>query len=72
MTVYLHESTRRRVTEAARRTGQSEAEFVRAAIEQHTEEILSRRQGQWGTVTFSEPGLAHKVDEALADGFGET
>jgi predicted transcriptional regulator len=70
-TVYLPENTKQRVTEAARRTGQSEAEFIRAAIEQRTDEVLPRRRGQWGTIRFSEPGLAHRVDEVLAEGFGE-
>ena len=49
----------------------SEAEFIRTAIEQRAEAILPRRRGQWGTVTFDEPGLAHKVDDVLAEGFGE-
>ena len=70
-TVYLPESTKQRVAEAARRSGQSEAEFIRTAIEQRTEAVLPRRPGRWGTVRFDEPGLAHKVDEVLAGGFGE-
>jgi len=70
-TVYLSENTKRRMAEAARRSGVSEAEFIRAAIEQRTEAILPRRRGQWGTVTFDEPGLARKVDDVLAEGFGE-
>lgn len=71
-TVYLPEDTKRRVAEAARRTGQSEAEFIRVAVEQHTDAVLPRKRGRWGTVNFDEPGLAHKVDEALASGFGES
>jgi predicted transcriptional regulator len=70
-TVYLPESTKQRVAEAARRSGQSEAEFIRTAIEQRTEEVLPRKRGRWGTIRFDEPGLAHKVDEVLAEGFGE-
>jgi predicted transcriptional regulator len=70
-TVYLPENTKRRVAEAARRAGQSEAEFIRMAIEERTEAVLPRRQGRWGTIEFSEPGLARKVDEVLAEGFGE-
>jgi len=70
-TVYLAEDTKHRLAEAARRSGQSEAEFIRSAIEQRTEEVLPRRRGRWGTIAFKEPGLAHKVDEVLAEGFGE-
>lgn len=70
-TVYLPENTKQRVAEAARRSGQSEAEFIRTAIEQRTEEVLPRKRGRWGTIRFDEPGLAHKVDEVLAGGFGE-
>jgi phage head maturation protease len=70
-TVYLPENTKQRVAEAARRCGQSEAEFIRAAVEHHTQEVLPRRRGRWGTVGFDQPGLAHRVDEVLAEGFGE-
>jgi predicted transcriptional regulator len=70
-TVYLSENTKQRVAEAARRSGQSEAEFIRTAIEQRTEAVLPRSRGQWGTIKFDESGLAHRVDEVLAEGFGE-
>jgi Ribbon-helix-helix protein, copG family len=70
-TVYLPENTKQRLTEAARQSGVSEAEFVRSAIEQRLREVLPRRGGRWGTVRFDEPGLARKVDDVLADGFGQ-
>lgn len=70
-TVYLPENTKQRLTEAARRSGQSEAEFIRTAIERRVGEVLPRRRGRWGTIRFDEPGLARKVDEALAEGFGQ-
>ena len=70
-TVYLPERTKHRLAEAARRSGQSEAAFIRAAIEHRTDEVLPRRRGRWGTVKFGELGLAQKTDEVLADGFGE-
>lgn len=70
-TVYLPENTKQRLAEAARRSGQSEAEFIRVAIEQRTEAVLPHRRGQWGTIKFDEPDLARKVDEVLAEGFGE-
>lgn len=70
-TVYLPENTKQRVAEAARRSGQSEAEFIRTAIEQRTDAVLPRNRGRWGTIRFAEAGIAHKVDEVLAEGFGE-
>jgi predicted transcriptional regulator len=70
-TVYLPENTKQRVAEAARRSGQSEAEFIRAAIEQRADAVLPRKRGRWGTIRFAETGLARRVDEVLAEGFGE-
>lgn len=70
-TVYLPENTKRRMTEAARHSGVSEAEFIRSAIERRLREVLPHRSGRWGTVRFDEPGLARKVDDVLAEGFGE-
>jgi predicted transcriptional regulator len=58
-TVYLPENTKQRVAEAARRSGQSEAEFIRTAIEQRTDAVLPRKRGRWGTIRFTETGLAH-------------
>jgi uncharacterized protein (DUF1778 family) len=70
-TVYISENTKARLAEAARRSGQSEAEFIRTAIEQRAQEVLPRKRGRWGTISFDTPGLARKVDEVLAEGFGE-
>lgn len=70
-TVYLAENTKQRLTEAARRSGESEAEFIRTAIEQRVGEVLPRKRGRWGTIRFDEPGLARRVDEILAEGFGQ-
>jgi hypothetical protein len=70
-TVYLPENTKQRLTEAARRSGESEAEFIRTAIERRVGEVLPRKRGRWGTIRFDEPGLARKVDEVLAEGFGQ-
>jgi hypothetical protein len=70
-TVYLPESAKQRLTEAARRRGQSEAEFIRSAIEQGVSEVLTASRVRWGTVRFDEAGLARKVDAVLAEGFGE-
>jgi Ribbon-helix-helix protein, copG family len=70
-TVYLPENTKQRLTEAARRQGLSEAEFIRSAIEHRVSEVLPRKRGRWGTIRFDEPGLARKVDAVLAEGFGQ-
>jgi predicted transcriptional regulator len=70
-TVYLPENTKQRLTEAARRQGQSEAEFIRSAIEQRVTEVLPRKRGRWGTIRFDEAGLARNVDAVLAEGFGQ-
>ena len=70
-TVYLPENTKQRVTEAARRQGQSEAEFIRSAIEQRISEVLPRKRGRWGTIRFDEQDLARKVNDVLAEGFGQ-
>jgi hypothetical protein len=32
--------------------------------------MLRRRSPHWGTVDFGDPGLADKVDDVLAEGFG--
>jgi metal-responsive CopG/Arc/MetJ family transcriptional regulator len=70
-TVYLPENTKQRLTEAARREGQSESEFIRSAIERRVSEVLPRARGRWGTIRFEEQGLARKVDVVLAEGFGQ-
>lgn len=70
-TVYLPENTKQRLTEAARRQGQSEAEFIRSAIEQRVRDVLPRKRGRWGTIRFDEADLARKVDDVLAEGFGQ-
>lgn len=70
-TVYLPENTKQRMTEAARRLGQSEAEFIRSSIEQRLSDVLPRKRGRWGTIKFDEAGLARKVDEVLGEGFGQ-
>jgi hypothetical protein len=41
------------------------------AIEERIAEILPGIRGRWGTVRFDEPGLARRVDDILAEGFGQ-
>ncbi len=69
--MYLSENTKQRLSQAARRNGQSEAEFIRSAIEKRVGEVLPSARGRWGTIRFDEAGLARKVDDVLAEGFGQ-
>jgi predicted transcriptional regulator len=70
-TVYLPEDLKERLAEAARLSGDSEARIIRSAIEAKVESLLPRRAPQWGTIEFADPDLAFKVDEVLAEGFGQ-
>jgi Ribbon-helix-helix protein, copG family len=68
-TVYLPDALKRRLAQAARRRGQSEAELIRAAIER----LLAGEAPRRPTLPLfrsGDPTLAEHVDEALA-GFGE-
>jgi Ribbon-helix-helix protein, copG family len=69
-TVYLPEETKQRLAEAARQSGESEARIIRSAIEGWLETLLPRPTPHWGTIDFGDPGLPHKIDEILAEGFG--
>jgi hypothetical protein len=70
-TVYLPEDLKERLAEAARGSGDSEARIIRSAIEGWLESLLPRPVPHWGTVEFDEPDLYLKVDEVLAEGFGQ-
>ena len=70
-TVYLPEETKQRLTEAARQSGESEARIIRSAIEGWLETLLPRPTPHWGTINFGDPALPQKVDEILAEGFGQ-
>jgi hypothetical protein len=70
-TVYLPEDLKERLTDAARLSGDSEAQIIRSAIEGWLESLLPRPVPHWGTVEFDEPDLCLKVDEVLAEGFGQ-
>ena len=43
----------------------------RSAIEGWLESLLPRPVPHWGTIDFGDPDLASKVDEVLAEGFGQ-
>jgi hypothetical protein len=70
-TVYLPEHLKERLEEAARVSGDSEARIIRSAIEGWLESLLPRPVPHWGTIDFGDPDLASKVDEVLAEGFGQ-
>src|ERR1700680_4459915 len=71
-TVYLPEDLKQRLEEAARVSGESEARIIRSALEGWLESLLPRPTPHWGTIDFGDPDLAYKVDEVLAEGFGQT
>jgi hypothetical protein len=70
-TVYLPEDLKDRLEEAARVSGESEARIIRSAIEGWLESLLPRPVPHWGTIEFDDPDLPFKVDEVLAEGFGQ-
>jgi hypothetical protein len=70
-TVYLPEDLKERLAEAARMTGESEARIIREAIEGWLDSRLPRPVPNWGTIEFGDPELPLKVDEILAEGFGQ-
>jgi hypothetical protein len=70
-TVFLPEDLKDRLEEAARVSGESEARIIRSAIEGWLESLLPRPVPHWGTIEFDDPDLPFKVDEVLAEGFGQ-
>jgi hypothetical protein len=69
--VYLPADLKDRLAEASRVSGESEARIIRSALEQWLEGLLPRPTPHWGTIDFGDPELPHKVDEILAEGFGQ-
>jgi ribbon-helix-helix CopG family protein len=70
-TVYLPDDLKQRLEAASQVSGQSEATIIRSALEGWLETLLPRPMPHWGTLTFGDPGLPAKVDDLLAEGFGE-
>ncbi len=69
--VYLPEQLKRELALVARRRGRSEAELIREAIARLVEEEgQDRPRPRPGLFTSNDPGLAERVDEVLAGGFG--
>jgi hypothetical protein len=71
-TVYLPDDLKERLSRAAQVSGESEARIIRSALEERLAAILPRpRSRMLGTIEFGDPDLPYKVDEILAEGFGE-
>jgi hypothetical protein len=70
-TVYLPEDVKQRLEEAARVSGNSEARIIRSAIEEWLETLVPRPTPHWGAIEFGDPRLAERVDDLLAEGFGQ-
>ncbi|HEV8602749.1 MAG TPA: ribbon-helix-helix protein, CopG family [Gaiellaceae bacterium] len=68
-TVYLPEQLKRRVEQTARAQRRSEAEVIRAALEEFTE-AQERPRPRLPLFSSGDPTLAERVDEILAEGFG--
>lgn len=68
--VYLRPRQKARLTQVARRSGTSEAELIRQAIDRLlADPPPAKRKPRTGFIS-AEP-MAHRVDELLAEGFGE-
>lgn len=67
-TVYLPEDLKRRVEETARERGVSEAALIREAIERMV--ARDRPRPRFGLFRSTDGGVAERVDEELAKGFG--
>lgn len=67
-TLYLPEDIKRAVEVAARRQGVSEAEVVRDALRKS---LLSQPVRPRGGIISGREQIADRVDELLAEGFGQ-
>jgi hypothetical protein len=70
-TVYLPDDLKQRLEAASRVSGQSEATIIRSALEGWLETLLPAATPHWGTIVFGDPGLPARVDDLLAEGFGQ-
>ncbi len=70
--VYLRPLQKARLSEAARCAGKSEAELIRLAVDRVLDDPpVARRKPQTGFITSTGPPIADRIDELLADGFGQ-
>jgi hypothetical protein len=68
-TIYFPETLKRRIERVAKRTGKSEAQLIRDAVERMVDQPPASRP-QLPLFASGDTTLAERVDEALA-GFGE-
>lgn len=71
-TIYLPDDLKRRLEQAARREGRTEADVIREALA----DALASRKRPRPTVPLTDAGLgdatiAERVDELLVEGFGK-
>ena len=70
--VYLPDELKERLSQVARASGESEAQIIRSALEGWLRGLLPRPRSRLvGTLEFGDPELPFKVDELLAEGFGQ-
>jgi len=67
-TVYLPEDLKRRLEDTARERGVSEAALIREAVERLV--AGERPRPRFGLYRSADGGVADRVDEELAKGFG--
>ncbi len=70
-TLYLPDELKRKVELAAKRQGRSEADVIRDAIEAAVKPVAPRPRIPLSKHGLSDPTAAKRVDELLAEGFGE-
>jgi len=70
-TIYLPDRTKAAIERRARRTGTSEAEVIRAALEAALAGDVADEDGELRFGFLSFPPIADRVDEILAEGFGD-
>jgi hypothetical protein len=70
--VYLPDGLKERLAQASAVSGESEAQIIRSALERWLEGLLPRpRPRLLGQLDLGDPDLPEKVDDLLAEGFGE-
>lgn len=71
-TVYLPDELKKKVEKLAKKEKKSEAEFIRNAIAiEVTRRLAPRPRIPLPGVSFGDSSVAERVDEILAEGFGE-
>ena len=69
-TVYLPDDLKQRVERTAREQKRSEAEIIRAALDEYTSNQAARPRPTLPLFDSGRGNIAERVDELLAEGFG--